>query len=87
MFALGLSLAVGVFTVETAVHSVHHLGHPESAAACVVLTGSQHLSGTEGDAAPLDAPPLWVSAVPLPDIDEIPPAQVRHPHLGRAPPA
>jgi hypothetical protein len=86
-FALALSLAVAVFGLEAAVHSVHHLGNPESAAACVVLAGSQHLSWAEGGAEPLDARPFCVSAPPLPALDPIPPAQIHRPHLGRAPPA
>ena len=66
VIALGLSLALGVFTLESAVHSVHHLAEPETAATCPVLSGSQHLSWGEAQAAAADAPPLRVAPAPLP---------------------
>lgn len=85
--ALALSLAVSVLALESAVHSVHHLGDSGSAAACAVLVGSQHLSWAEGDAPSADAPPACVSTAPLGRTDDIAPAQIHRPHQGRAPPA
>ena len=87
VIALGLSLALGVFTLETAVHSVHHLAEPETAATCSVLTGSQHLSWGEAQAAAADAPPLCVAPAPLLRAEDAPQALIYRPHRGRAPPA
>jgi hypothetical protein len=87
VIALGLSLALGVFTVEASVHSVHHLAEPETAATCSVLTGSQHLSWGEAQAAAADAPPLRVAPAPLLRADDAPPSLIYRPHQGRAPPA
>jgi hypothetical protein len=87
VIALGLSLALGVFTLETAVHSVHHLADPETAATCPVLAGSQHLSWGEAQAAAADAPPLCVAPAPLLRAEDAPPSLLYRPHQGRAPPA
>ena len=87
VIALGLALALGVFTLESAVHSVHHLGDPETAANCPVLAGSQHLSWGEAQAAAADAPPLCVAPAPLLRAEDAPPSLIYRPHQGRAPPA
>jgi hypothetical protein len=86
VIALGLSLALGVFTLESAVHSVHHLAEPETAQTCSVLTGSQHLSWGEAPAV-ADAPPLRVALAPLLRAEDAPQALIYRPHQGRAPPA
>ncbi len=39
------------FAEETAVHSVHHLGHPAEAERCPVFSASQHLSGLDPEPA------------------------------------
>ncbi len=85
--ALALSLALGFFTLETAVHSVHHLADPETAATCPVLSGSQHLSWGEAQAAATDAPPLCVAPAPLLRVEDAPQSLIYRPHQGRAPPA
>lgn len=87
VIALGLSLALGVFTLETAVHSVHHLADPETAATCPVLSGSQHLSWGEAQAAATDAPPLCVAPARLLRSEDAPQSLIYRPHQGRAPPA
>jgi hypothetical protein len=87
VIALGLSLALGVFTLEAAVHSVHHLAKPETAATCPVLSSSQHLSWGEAQAAAVDAPPLCVAPAPLLRADDAPHWLIYRPHQGRAPPA
>ncbi len=87
LIALGLSLALGVFTLETAVHSVHHLTDPETAATCPVLSGSQHLSWGEGEAAATDAPSLCAFPAPLLRSEGAPQSLIYRPHQGRAPPA
>jgi len=85
--ALGLSATVGIFGLESAVHSVHHLESPEGAASCAVLAGSQHVSWADDAPVSLDAPTFCVSETPQPDLDRIPPARIHGPQLGRAPPA
>jgi hypothetical protein len=87
VIALGLSLVLGVFTLETAVHSVHHLADPETAANCPVLSGSQYLSWGEAQAAAADAPPLCVAPAPLLQAEDAPQSLIYRPHQGRAPPA
>jgi hypothetical protein len=87
VIALGLSLALGVFTLETAVHSVHHLADPEAGAACAVLSSSLHLSCDETKALETNAPPLRVTAAALVLVNDAPRWQIRRPHQGRAPPA
>jgi hypothetical protein len=87
VIALGLSLALGVLTLETAVHSVHHLDDPETAATCAVLSGSQHLSWGEAQAIAADAPSLCAAPAPLPQAEDAPPSPIYRPHRGRAPPA
>ncbi len=44
---LVLAFTLGFASVEVAVHSVHHLGDPEGAASCQVLSASQHVAGAE----------------------------------------
>jgi hypothetical protein len=87
VIALGLSLALGVLTLETAVHSVHHLADPETAANCAVLSGSQDLSWGEAQAIAADAPPLCVAPAPLLQAEDAPQSLIYRPHRGRAPPA
>lgn len=87
VIALGLSLALGVFTLESAVHSVHHLADPETAANCPVLSGSQHLSWGEAPAAAADAPPPCVAPAPPLRAEDASPSLIYRPHQGRAPPA
>lgn len=87
VIALGLSLALGVFTLETAVHSVHHLADPETAATCPVLSGSQHLSWGEAQAAATDAPAFSAAPGPLLRSENAPQSPIYRPCQGRAPPA
>jgi hypothetical protein len=87
IMALGLSLAVSVFTLEAAVHSIHHLADPATAATCPVLSGSQHLSWGEAPAPEIGAPSLRTAAAPLVTAEDAPPSLLYRPHQGRAPPA
>jgi hypothetical protein len=85
--AVALSLVLTVFTVETAVHSVHHLADPEAGADCSVLSASQNLAWGEADPVATDGPPLDVTiAVPV-RSDDGPRWQLHRPSQGRAPPA
>lgn len=87
VIALGLSLVLAIFTHEAAVHSVHHLASPETAAACPVFSGSQHLSWGETQAVATDAPPPCVAPAPPLGAKAAPPSLMYRPHQGRAPPA
>jgi hypothetical protein len=87
VIGLGLSLALGVFTLESAVHSVHHLAEAETAATCSVLAGSQHLSWGEAQTAAADAPPLCMAPAPFRRTEDAPQSLICRPHQGRAPPA
>ena len=85
--AVALSLVLIGFTVETAVHSVHHLADPEAGADCSVLSGSQNLAWGAADLVAADGPPLDVtSAVPVRSDDGARSTPPR-PSQGRAPPA
>ena len=85
--AVTLSLMLAVFTVETAVHSVHHVTGPGSGGDCPVLSGSQHLAWGTGDLASIDAPPLDVTTAPSIRPADAPRWQLCRPSPGRAPPA
>jgi hypothetical protein len=85
--AVALSLVLTVFTVETAVHSVHHLADPEAGADCSVLSASQNLAWGAADAVASEGFPLDVTtAVPV-RSDDGPRWQLHRPSQGRAPPA
>src|SRR5262249_57716163 len=85
--AIALALLVGVFGLEAAVHSVHHLADPQSAASCPLYAASQH---TQSDTAttPLSGVPTWTSepSVAL-DLRPLVPLPAFSAHEGRAPPA
>ena len=85
--AVALALVLTGFTVETAVHSVHHLADPRAGADCSVLAGSQSLAWGEADLVAADGPPLDVStAVPV-RSDDGHRWTLHRPSQGRAPPA
>ena len=70
-----------------AVHSVHHLADPKSAADCSVLSGSQGLAWGAAEPVGTDGPRLDVSAAPPVRSEHRPWWQVYRPGPGRAPPA
>jgi len=53
---VGLVALLTVFTVEAALHSVHHLGDADADASCVVSGTTAHLSGLTASFADLGAP-------------------------------
>jgi hypothetical protein len=59
--ALGLVLVLGTFTFGIAIHSVHHLLEPESAAHCLMFSTSQHVSGSLAEPCDTHAPVLAVT--------------------------
>jgi hypothetical protein len=86
-FRIALVVLIAVFTVETGVHSVHHLADRQAATHCGVFMASAHVQGASVD-APTDA--LWVPvAVGTVAVAEPgrPGARPLRPDEGRAPPA
>ena len=87
VIALGLTLALGVFTLESAVHSVHHLASPETAATCPVFSASEHLGWGEIAVVASDVPPPHVAPAPVLASEELECSLIPRPGQGRAPPA
>ena len=85
--ALGLTLALGIFTLESAVHSVHHLASPETAATCPVLASVEHLGWDENPVVASDVPPPHVAPAPAAASEQVTYSLTHRPHQGRAPPA
>ncbi|HKW93529.1 MAG TPA: hypothetical protein VJX92_16660 [Methylomirabilota bacterium] len=88
VIAVGLVLVLGVFALESGVHSVHHLADPEAQGTCPVLSGSHHLSWGEVEAvADSGVPLLCESGAPPIRLAAAPRWSIHRPHQGRAPPA
>ncbi|HEY7040914.1 MAG TPA: hypothetical protein VID28_18755 [Methylomirabilota bacterium] len=85
--ALGLSLVLAVFALESAVHSVHHLASPETAATCPVHAGAEHLGWGETPVVASGVPPLHVTAAPILAAEDGKRSLTHRPRSGRAPPA
>jgi hypothetical protein len=84
--ALVLVVLLGVFAVEHAVHSVHHLG-ARDAAACVAAAVANHVQAALGGGEPaLHAPVVLVRGV-AEDADASPRSLSLGPDPARAPPA
>jgi hypothetical protein len=82
-----LAVILGFFSFELAFHSVHHVGDPQGAASCHVLSASQHVGGAFADPPSLSAPaPPATMAASVYD-DRILPVRFVRPDEGRAPPA
>src|SRR6266849_10783299 len=84
---LSLGLLVGLFGLESAIHSVHHLSDPQAAAACALVSASQHAPATCA-ATPDAGAPTWTTRPSATfDAEAIRPLQAFRSHEGRAPPA
>ena len=57
-WVLSLALVVGLFGVESAIHSVHHLGDPEGAESCAVFSAAQSVL-LVGAQSPDVGEPIW----------------------------
>ena len=81
-----LALLVGIFGLESAVHSVHHASDPQSATSCPLFSASQHTQS--GDVpTPATGIPTWTSEPSLAfDLRPLVLLAVASPHEGRAPP-
>jgi xanthosine utilization system XapX-like protein len=84
---LGLALALGVFVVEDAIHSVHHLlAEPDEMAACAVAAALGHVAGTVVETVTAEQPLEPCLERPA-DLDPGDPRiQFLRPDQGRAPP-
>jgi hypothetical protein len=83
---VALALLVGLFGLESAIHSVHHLSDPQAAASCALFSASQH---TQSDDVPTPATgvPTWTSGPSLArDLRAVVPLPAFSAHDGRAPP-
>ncbi len=81
-----LALVVGIFVVQTAIHSIHHLGDAR-AAVCPFFAAAHHIAGV-GSEAPDLRMPTWAATRPAVIQAEIPPlARWFRTDDGRAPPA
>jgi hypothetical protein len=84
--ALALVVFVAVLTLESGVHSVHHLADVDRGESCAVASASQHLSGVEVDAL-LTAAPLAATGRLAITGTLLGHARIIGPAQGRAPPA
>lgn len=84
--SLALALFVGLFGLESAIHSVHHLSDPQAAASCALFSASQHAQGADVPTV-VTGVPTWTSD-PAPAIghERTGPLQAIRRHEGRAPP-
>jgi hypothetical protein len=81
-----LVLLLGCSAFETAIHAVHHLADPESAAACPASWASQHVEG-KGEDLPAIGSPATAIETPAPSrTDGLRPVSSFGIHEGRAPP-
>ena len=81
-----LALLVGIFGLESAVHSVHHASDPRSAASCPLFSASQHTQ-SDGVPTPVTGIPTCTSEPSLAlDLSPLVLLAVASPHEGRAPP-
>jgi hypothetical protein len=84
---LALVLSTAVFTLEVGVHSVHHLGHPESGATCPASVASQNLAWAGAPAVDAGTPAACVTAAPPAPHEDRAQSPLYRPDPGRAPPA
>jgi hypothetical protein len=86
--ALSLTLIIGLFAFNTAIHSVHHFFQPQQRAKCPLFSTSQHATGTPADvdAVALGAPHLVAENAPVPASEAIPSRRFLRPAQERAPP-
>jgi hypothetical protein len=84
--ALALSLLLGAFVFEEALHSVHHLTDPVGGPGCAIAAGLAHLVAADTTAVPSVAVPCApVAAAVAVDCGPIQ-GYVLTPANGRAPP-
>jgi hypothetical protein len=85
--AVAVTLAISVFAIASAVHSVHHIGHPHEAEKCPVLLASQHAPGDLPSIPAMDRPAEVVAELDLLAPVLFVPDTALRPDRGRAPPS
>jgi hypothetical protein len=85
--AVALSLGLSAFAIQSAVHSVHHLGQPLEAEKCPVFAASQHAPGDLPSVPSVDRPTEVATALVSVAPDWFVPDSAERPDQGRAPPA
>jgi hypothetical protein len=87
VLAFPLALVVGIFVVQTAIHSIHHLDDPHAAAVCPLFAAAHHIAGVSNETPDLGVPTCAATG-PAVIPAEIPPlARWFRADDGRAPPA
>jgi len=86
LLALGLALALGVFGLEVAVHSAHHLS-AHGAAHCEVAAASAHVLAAGGGHPAVECPLLSVRESQVAADGVLMEVAPRGVNQGRAPPA
>jgi hypothetical protein len=81
-----LALLVGLFGLESAVHSVHHFSDPDAAASCANFAASQHVSGACAESPDMGPPTRTSESAPFPGVERTRPAPPFSSHESRAPP-
>src|SRR6266508_62043 len=84
---LSLGLLVGLFGLETAVHSVHHLSDPQAAASCALFSASQHAPGACAASPDAGAPTWTAQPAPAVNAELVRPLPAFRSRESRAPPA
>lgn len=85
---LFLVVLLGYFAFEEAIHTVHHLFEPDGSALCVVLSATQHVTGTLTYVATPYPPVVATDWPTVSGTEQLPPASRDFgPHEGRAPPS
>jgi len=83
---LALAGILAGFAFETGVHSAHHLGHEDGAAACAVASATGHLPGAPVETATTDRVVLPSSELPVADRRSILDVHPLGTHRDRTPP-
>jgi hypothetical protein len=60
LLTLGLALGLGIFGLEIAIHSAHHLSDQDARAHCNIAAASTHVVATGGGSSAVKCPPMSV---------------------------
>jgi hypothetical protein len=82
----GLAALLLVTSIESAIHSVHHLDNPRAGASCPILTVTQQLHADTSPPTPTGLPTLVFHAYGAPVPFEVAPKTLRRQDESRAPP-
>jgi hypothetical protein len=82
-----LALLVGLFGLESAVHSVHHFSDPDAAASCANFSASQNVSGACAESPDVAPPTRTTEPDPFAGAERTRPLPFFSSHESRAPPS